>query len=109
MDEAGGKGAFEGAQLPFVEGWDGDGDIEIAEAKRPWRRLGSDADGETLGGEAAEGEILRDVLADAASERHEEQFGRGHALVGGSIFYWLIEHDPMVTGFGGKATAAGMF
>src|ERR1700683_3300727 len=75
VDEASGKGVFEGAQLTFVEAGDGDIDVEITEAKRPGGRLGSDADRKTRGGKAAKAEILRYVLADAAAERNQKQFG----------------------------------
>lgn len=70
--------------------------------------LGFDADFESLGGEAAGGEVLGHLLTDASAEGSEKELGRGHALVGGAVLGGLVERDAMMAGLGGEASATAV-
>lgn len=94
--------------MVFVEAGDDDPHLEFAEVERSGGRLGADKDLKSLGGELARAEVLHHILTDASSEGGEQKLSRGHALVRGSVFGWLIEHNPVMAGLGGKRCAAGV-
>ena len=106
LDETGGEGVFEGADLAVGEAGDGDFDEEAAEVEGAGGGLSPAANGESPGGEAARGEVLGDILADAAAEGGEEEFGGGHALVGSAVFDGLVEDQAMMAGLGGEARSS---
>lgn len=108
LDQAGGEGVFEDAELAIGEPGRGDFHSETAEVERAGRGLGEDANGETFGRESARGKVLRDVLTDAAAEGGKEEFRRRHALVRSAVFDGLVEDHAMMTSFGGEARSAVM-
>lgn len=108
MHEAAGEGVFEGAQLAFVEAGYDDFHLKFAEVERSRGRLGADTDLESLGGELARAEVLHYILADASTEGGEQKLSGGHALVGGSVFGGLVEHDPVMACLRRKTGATGV-
>ena len=102
LDETGGEGLFQGAELAVGEAGNCDLDLKIAEMEGTRGGLGADANGESLRVEAVRGEVLRHNLTDATAERGEEEFGRRHPLVGSAVFYGLVEDDAMVAGLGSE-------
>lgn len=68
-----------------------------------------DGDGEPVAGKATGVQVLRHVLADATSEGCQKKLGRGHSLIGGSVFSGLIEHDPVVSRIGGEVCASVVY
>jgi hypothetical protein len=106
LDEANRERFLEYAQLALIQAGDDDFDLKIPEAKGARGGTGLGADQQALGRDAAELQVLGDILADTAAERDQQQFGRGHAVVGRSVFGGLIELDAVLAGFRGKAGAA---
>jgi hypothetical protein len=105
LDEAGGEGFPEGAELRLGEAGDNDFYLEVLHAQRARGGFGSDADEQALGRKAAEAEILGDGLADTAAQSDEQQLGGSHAVVGGAVLSGLVEDDAMLAGLGDEAGA----
>jgi hypothetical protein len=108
LDQAGWEGPLERAQLAVVEAWRDHLNLKIPDLQGAGGRLGFDANQQAFAGEAMQAQVLSDVLADAAAEGRQQELGRGHALVGGSIFGRLIEQDPMVTRLRREKSAAAV-
>ena len=94
--------------MPLVEAGGDDLNLKIFEAQRALAGLGLDADEQALRGEAAQPEVLGNVLADVAAERGKEQLRGRHAVIGGVVFGGLIEQDPVLAGFRDKTGATGV-
>ena len=108
LDEAGGEGLFECAQLTIGEAGRDHFHMKIPDLQRARGRLGLDANLQAFAGEAAQAEVLSDILADATAEGSEEEFGGGHALVGGPVFGRLVEQNSMVASFRCECGSAGV-
>ena len=106
MHQASGERLLERAQLAVIEARRDDLNLKISDVQGPRRGLSVNPDGQALGGEAAEAQILRHVLPDATPQRGEQQLGRGHALVGGAVFRRLVQQDSMVARFRSELCAA---
>lgn len=107
LDEAGGEGLLEGAELRLGEAGDENFHLVVVHAQGARGGLGFDANEEAFGGKSAEAEVLRDILSDTAAESGEEQLGGGHAVVGGAALRGLVDDDAMMAGLGRKAGTAG--
>jgi hypothetical protein len=108
LNQASGEGLLQSPQLALIEGGDDDFDLKVFEPEGSRGRAGIHAHEQPFGREAAELQVLGYVLADAAAQRDEEQLGRTHAVVGGSVFGGLIEQDFVLACFRRKAGAAGV-
>jgi len=108
LDQTCGEGLFQRAELALAEFRGDDLDLEFPDPQRALAGLRLNPDVQTLGGEASEPEVLRDVLADAAAKRNQEQFSRRHAVVGGIVFGGLVEQDFVLAGIRNESGAAGV-
>jgi hypothetical protein len=94
--------------LSFIEAGDDDLHLKFTEVERARGRLRMDADLESLGRKFASAEVLHHILADAAAEGGEQQFSGRHALVGGSVFGGLVEHNPVMPCLRGEGCSTGV-
>jgi hypothetical protein len=108
LDKAGGKRFLKRPELRLGKAGDNDFHFVILHAERAWGGLGFHADHQTFGREAAQAEVLGDVLADTAAESSEEQLGWRHAAVGGAVLSGLVEDYAVLARLGYQARAAGV-
>jgi len=108
LHEAAGKRIFQSAELGFVEAWHDDFNLKFTEVQRTRGVLCAHANPQAFGRESACGEVLGDMLADAAAEGSEQKLRRRHALVGGSVFGGLIKHNTVITRLRGEGCATGV-
>jgi hypothetical protein len=94
--------------LSFVEAGDDDLHLKFTEVEWARRRLRADMDLQPLGRKFASAEILHHILADAAAERGEQKLSGRHALVGGSVFGGLVEHNPVMPCLRGEGCSTGV-
>lgn len=102
VHEASGEGFLEGAQLALSESGGDNFDAEIGKMQGAGGPFGLDANQQTFGRQFTQAQVLHDILAKAAAERGQQKLSGGHAVIAGTVFRGLVDHDTVLASFCGE-------